>query len=283
MGLLSPALQPAVSYKAQPSGHVRYQVLSTDPFHAIRKHAYRWMCPCYAAVNHQVLMISAVAQYKVADAVTRQIIPDIVREHVELAAFQWAQRDTLAAEDPPDTEAIAFVDGRLEANLDALRIAGAAAWPFIVSAFESFPERGELFVAAVHAIETCDADRIEQAVRFARSPADGPRGFCAAFEWLPPKVTRNLVRKWIRASDPVRCEAAVAAFAAHGADPGDLLPHLLAHPGPRVRIAACRLAAALHRQDAVPALRQALADAEAPVRDGAALALAQLGHRDGDL
>ena len=99
-----------------------------------------------------------------------RIVPEVVREHVELAAFQWAQRDTLAAEDLPDTEAIAFVDGRLEANLDALRIAGAAAWPFIIDAFETYPEKGELFVTAFHAIETRDAKRIEQAVCFARAP-----------------------------------------------------------------------------------------------------------------
>ena len=59
-----------------------------------------------------------------------RIIPDVVREHVELAAFQWAQRDTLAHADPPAApEVIAGIDARLEANLDAIRIAGAAAWP----------------------------------------------------------------------------------------------------------------------------------------------------------
>jgi uncharacterized protein (TIGR02270 family) len=209
-----------------------------------------------------------------------RIVPEVVREHVELAAFQWAQRDTMAAEDLPDAEAIAFVDGRLEANLDALRIAGAAAWPFIIDAFETYPEKGELFVTAVRAIETGDARRIEQAVCFARVAHGGPRGLCGALEWLSPKATRDLVREWVHSSDPIRCEAAIAALAAHGADPGDLLHRLLAHKGARVRVAACRLAATLQRQDLAPALREALADAEAPVRDSAALSLAQLGHRD---
>lgn len=168
----------------------------------------------------------------------RPVIGEIVREHVENAAFFWAQRDTLAAEDAPDSEAIAFVDTRLEANLDALRIAGSAAWPFIIEAFEAFSEKGELFVMAHRALETGDAKRLDQAAGFARVAVDGPRGLCGAFAWLPPKVTARVVRDWIDARDPIRVEAAIAALIAHGGSPGDRLPGLLAHPDERIRLAA---------------------------------------------
>jgi uncharacterized protein (TIGR02270 family) len=210
------------------------------------------------------------------------IVEPVLREHVEMAAFQWAQRDTLLQEDPPDLDAVATVDARLEANLDGIRIAGKAAWPFIIDAFETYPEKGELFVTAFHAIETEDAKRIEQAVCFARVAEEGPRGLCGAFEWLPPAATRDHVRNWIHSTDPIRCEAAIAACAAHGADPGELLPRLLAHPGAGPRAASCSLAATFGRQDAVSALRKALGDPEGAVRDSAAAALARLGHRDGE-
>jgi hypothetical protein len=60
--------------------------------------------------------------------VAPRIIPDVVREHVELAAFQWAQRDTLRDADPAAARPVlAGIDARLEANLDAIRIAGTAA------------------------------------------------------------------------------------------------------------------------------------------------------------
>jgi len=212
----------------------------------------------------------------------KDIVVPVVREHVEMAAFQWAQRDTLLHEDLPDMEVVGSIDQRLEANLDGIRIAGAAAWPFIIDAFESYPEKGELFVTAVHAIEAEDAKRIEQAVCFARVAEDGARGLCGAFEWLPPARTRDLVRRWIHSTDPIRCEAAIAACAAHEADPGELLPRLLAHPGAGARAAACSLAATLGRQDAVSALRKALGDPGGAVRDSAAAALARLGHRDGE-
>lgn len=177
----------------------------------------------------------------------RRIVPEVVREHAETAAFQWAQRDTLAAEDPPDLEAIAHVDARLEAHLDALRIAGAAAWPFVIEAFETYPEKGELFVTAFLALETGDARRLEQAAAFARIADGGARGLCGAFEWLPPQVTREVVRGWIDTEEPVKCTAALAALAAHRVDPGTRLPRLLQHGDESVRAAAGKLAALLGR------------------------------------
>ena len=170
----------------------------------------------------------------------RPVISVVIREHTENAAFFWAQRDTLAAEEVPDTEAIAFVDDRLEANLDALRIAGPATWPFIIEAFEDFPEKGELFVMAHRALETGDVRRLDQAAAFARTAVDGPRGLCGAFAWLPPKVTAGVVRDWIDADDPIRIEAAIAALVAHGGSLGDRLPGLLEHRDERIRVAAKR-------------------------------------------
>ncbi|WP_322866120.1 hypothetical protein U5922_007895 [Aquicoccus sp. G2-2] len=184
----------------------------------------------------------------------KTIVESVVREHVESAAFQWAQRDTLAAEDPPDLPAIAHVDARLEANLDGIRIAGAAAWPFLINAFESFPEKGELFAVAFHALDTADARRIEQALAFARFCESGPRGLFGAFEWLAPKITAPVVRVWIDAGDPIKIEAALTALIAHGGNPGTRLERFLRHDAPGVRAAAERLQAAITaHEDALPA------------------------------
>lgn len=211
-----------------------------------------------------------------------RIVADVVREHAALAAFFWAQRDTLAQDDPPpDPAVIAGIDKRLEANLDGLRIAGTAAWRFIIEQYEDYPEKGELFVAAVTAIEQGDERRIEQLVQLSRTFSNA-RGLCGAFEWLPPKVSAPVVRAWIDAANPIKAEAAIAAFCAHGADPGDHLPRLLDHAAPRVRTAAARLAAVRGRGDCAGALRTLLHAPERSVSRAAAEALARLGHSDGD-
>jgi uncharacterized protein (TIGR02270 family) len=210
------------------------------------------------------------------------LVDFVVREHVELAAFLWAQRDSLSTEDPPDQAALATVDARLEANLDALRVAGTAAWPLIEAAYGTYPEKGELFLFAYRAVETGDMVRIAQAVEWARSADGRGRGLDGAMEWLPPAVSAPVVRKWLDQSDPVRCRAALAALTAHKADPSTRLPDLLAHVAPEVRVAACRLTAVLNRRDMLATLRKLLTDAAIPVKQAAGLALAQMGERDAD-
>ena len=197
-----------------------------------------------------------------------RIIPDVVREHVELAAFQWAQRDTLLHADPPAAPAvIAGIDARLEANLDAIRIAGAAAWPFIIDAFESYPEKGELFVAGFLALETGDEKRLEQAVNFARGQADRGRGLVGAFRWLPPDRNAGRVRGWLRDPDAMKRALAVGVLAEFGADGREL-----ARPAPRrprrawVRAESCRLAGLVGRRDLAERLRALMRDKAEEVR-----------------
>ena len=207
-----------------------------------------------------------------------RIIPDMVREHVELAAFQWAQRDTLAHADPPAApEVIAGIDARLEANLDAIRIAGAAAWPFVIDAFESYPEKGELFVAGFLALETQDEKRLEQAVNFARGQADRGRGLVGAFRWLPPDRNAGRVRAWLDDPDAMKRALAVGVLAEFGADGRDRLDRLLADPDPWVRAESCRLAGLVGRRDLAERLRALMRDAAEEVRFQATRAGARLG------
>ena len=209
------------------------------------------------------------------------IVKEVVREHVETAAFQWAQRDDLARADPVDQRAVDWVGARLAAHLDGIRIAGDAAWPFIIEAFETYGEKGELFVAAFLALDLADERRLQQAVGYAMETSDGPAGLCGAFEWHPPQVSRTFVRHWITANNPVKVEAALAALTAHRVDPGPRLPGLIGHTDPGVRTRACRLAAACGRGDVAGLLVKRLEDAAPDVRLAAAHALATLGRGDG--
>ena len=209
------------------------------------------------------------------------IVKEVVREHVETAAFQWAQHDDLARADPVDQRAVDWVGARLAAHLDGIRIAGDAAWPFIVEAIETYGEKGELFVAAFLALDLADEKLLLQVVSFAETARDGSAGLCGAFEWYPAQVTRSFVRDWITANNPVKVEAALAALTAHRVDPGPRLPGLIGHTDPGVRARACRLAAACGRGDVAGLLVERLEDAAPEVRLAAAHALATLGRGEG--
>lgn len=211
----------------------------------------------------------------------RMIVDNVVREHVETAAFQWAQWKTLSEEDPVDQRAAKWVANRLECHLDGIRIAESHAWPFIVDAFETYPERGELFVTSFLALELQDGKRLQQAVSFAKVAVDGPVGLNGAFEWQPPKLTKNYVREWIAEKDPIKSGAALSALVAHRYDPGQLLADLLLHPASKTRADACRLAAVCDRQDLADRLTVLLQDDHEEVRLAAAQALCTLGRKEG--
>jgi uncharacterized protein (TIGR02270 family) len=212
-------------------------------------------------------------------ATSTRIVPDVVREHAERAAFFWAQRDTVAQDDPPDWSVIAGIDRRLEANLDGLRISGSAAWPFIVAQYEDFPEKGELFVATVMAVEQKDSRRIEQVLQFGRMSEDA-RGLVGALAWLKPDQIGPLVRNWIASADAFERFLGVSACVEHTVDPSSRLSRLAVDRDARVRALSYQLVGKLKRHDMSGTVRAGLADADEPARFWAAWALVELGAGD---
>lgn len=208
-----------------------------------------------------------------------RIAVEAVRQHVELAAFCWAQRDTLSLDDPPDAETIREVDQRVEANLDGLRIAGPAAWPVIEAVIEDFPEKGELFVAGWTAIEQSDLQRLDKVVALG-AQLDQPRGLVGALAWHTLAKIGPILREWVGEHDGFKRYLGVAACAQHKVDPMQWLDRLVRDPDPRVRATACRLAGTLRRTDLAAHLTEALGADHENVRLWAAWALTELDRAD---
>lgn len=205
-----------------------------------------------------------------------RVAASILRQHAELAAILWAQRETLSGEDFTDTEAVAVATARLAAHLDALSIAGDAAWPVIMAQYEECPEPGELFVAAVHALAGGDAHRITQAVALARA-APGHDGLRGALAWLTPAALAPAVRSWLASDDGFRRHLAASAYLLHGADPGQRLAAFLDDADGRVRAQGYRLAGRLRRTDVVERVLAGLADTDPQARFWAAAACVEMG------
>jgi hypothetical protein len=78
------------------------------------------------------------------------ILPEIVRQHAEMAAFLWTVYDhalQFPDENPElDDERMARLVRRLDAHVDALRIAGEEGRRIAQQRFEAYPEAGELWL-----------------------------------------------------------------------------------------------------------------------------------------
>ena len=208
---------------------------------------------------------------------TRRIAAEVVRQHLEFAAFLWAQRDTMSLDDPADTGTIGDIDQRVEANLDGLRIAGPAAWPAIDTVIQDFHDKGELFVAGWIAVEQSDPQRLDKVVELAHQ-FDQPRGVVGALAWHTLPKIGPLLRDWLGDRDGFKRYLGVAACAEHRVDPKQWLERLLGDPDPRVRAIALRLAGTLGRADLVGHVRDALDADNDSVRLWAAWALTELGR-----
>ncbi|MDX8514035.1 hypothetical protein [Mesorhizobium captivum] len=208
------------------------------------------------------------------------VLENIVGKHAERSAALWAQRDSLALDDPPDLDAVSAIDGRLEINLDGLRIAGRAAWPSVLALHEEAPGKGELFVVAWTALEIESADQVAQAVEIGRAAVDGPGGLVGALAWHETRKIAPWVRAWIDAPDPFKRFLGVSACMEHGVDPKQALLPRLHDTDISVRAASLRLAAKLRRADLTTEVTNALVDGEQQVRFWAAWALCELGQDD---
>ena len=78
------------------------------------------------------------------------VLPDIVRQHAEMAAFLWTVYDyhlLHPLENPDmDEDRLARLIERLEAHLDGLRVAGDFGRQIAAERFAACSEPGELFV-----------------------------------------------------------------------------------------------------------------------------------------
>lgn len=193
----------------------------------------------------------------------------------------WAQRDSLALDDPPDLDAVAAIDDRLEISLDGIRVASRAAWPCVLALHQASPGKGELFVVSWAALEFESADCVAQAVEIGRTAIDGPGGLLGALAWHAPRVIAPWVRAWIDdARDPFKRFLGVSACVEHRVDPKQMLSLRLRDPDTSVRAATLRLVAKLGRADLITEVRNASADEDQQVRYWAAWALSELGWGD---
>ena len=189
-----------------------------------------------------------------------RVLDHIVEQHAESAAFLWLLRDR-AVEAPHFGPAeLSRLEARLEANLDGLRVAGEAGWEAALAALARHRESGELFAAAVLALETQSAERTATVVGMAQKFPDARRGLSGAIGWVAPARLRQVVAEWAESADPVARHLAVLACSHHRADPGPRLQRWLGDPATLVRSRALRLVGELGRSDLRGALGAALAD-----------------------
>lgn len=205
------------------------------------------------------------------------IIPHVIEQHAEEAAFLWVLRDAAVRAPHYDLKDLAKLDERVEAHIDGLRLAGDAGWELCEHALQ-FDEAGEVFAAAVLAFESGDGKRVDK-VTTGNLTDEIFRGLVSALGWIPYSEIKALLKQLLTANSPVYRRLGLSGYAIHRKDPGDGLVARLNDTDVKVQARALRAVGEFGRRELV---RQSLEHLEADdesVRFWAAWSIVRVGDR----
>ena len=207
-------------------------------------------------------------------------IPSVVTEHAEEAAFLFILRERIAGSSQLGLGALAEFDERIDAHLDGLRAAGRDGGDACERALES-GEVGELFAAAVLALESRDASRLARVLAAAPGVERGEVALLRALEWVEPRFAEGVLDELLDSSI-IAARAGALAFAAgaRGLAAGRLAEELRAD-SPVLRGAALVAAGRQGALEVATAATTLQSDPERGVREHAAWTATLLGVETG--
>jgi uncharacterized protein (TIGR02270 family) len=177
---------------------------------------------------------------------------------------------------------LAHLDDHVEAHIDGLRIAGEAGWEICKEAL-GLEEPGEVFAAAVLALENRNPTRIEEVFVVAETVPETVRGLTSAFGWVSPPQLQGTVKDLLVSTLPFRRRIGIAACAVHRVDPKAALQAAIIDDDPLLQARALRAVGELGRKDLLPVLRQQLRVKDDAYRFWAAWSAVLLGDRGNGL
>ncbi len=174
----------------------------------------------------------------------------VLSQHAEEAPFLWGLRNRAVAAPHYSLADLAKLDQRVEAHLDGLRIAGEEGWQLCRKEL-AWKEPGEVFAAAVLALESANKERIAEVVKIGTAEAALARGLISAMGWLSFAQIENHAKRFISADSPRSRHVGIAVFAVHREDPGELLRNALRSEDSLLKARALRAVGELGRMDLV--------------------------------
>lgn len=178
---------------------------------------------------------------------TLAVLPMLVRQHAEDAAFLFVQRSQSVRGQSWDETQLGRTDQRITANIAGLLAAGKSGLETAAEYVETVGGAGEVFALAMLAFAQDEA--VELAISCGLETAQGQCGLSGALARTDPRTIGPLVRPWLQSDEAGLRLLGLIALSHHRQDPGAALAGFLSDPAPDVRSRAARLAFELGRAD----------------------------------
>ncbi len=206
----------------------------------------------------------------------RRVIAELAYQHVEDASFLWLLRERAARAPHYALADLAKLDGRLEAQLAALRLDPDLSWRICKKTLKQ-KQAGAVFVAAVLTLERGQMAEIDKVVKVTAAGPDPARELVSALGWLPFEQAKPFIQQFLESESPALRRVGLATAAIHRREPPLALAHFLSDPDPQVRARALRAVGELGRVDYHHTVKNHYAADDPHVRFWAAWAGAVLG------
>ena len=204
------------------------------------------------------------------------IIVEIVSQHAEEAAFLWLLRSNATHAPHYSLKDLAKLDGRLEAHLDGLRVAGDPGWELCKAGLGN-EENGEVFAASVMAFESGIESRIQAVLEALQKTPELSTGSISALGWIAYEQVSPHIDQLLCSESPIVQCVGLAAKAVHRKDPGAVLQTLLASGDAELRARALKAVGELGRKNLTSLVNSSLGAEDPSLRWWAAWSGALLG------
>lgn len=206
------------------------------------------------------------------------VIPHIIDQHAEEAAFLWLLRSEVVHAPHYDLADLAKLDDRVEAHLDGLRIAEDYGWQAVSENLQA-EEAGEVFAAAILALEGNSIDHIQLVYDTVEKIPETLPGLVSALGWVAPQNLQGKVNGLLVSDKPLWRRVGIRACAIHRVDPGKFLDQAIEDDVISLKTSAIRTAGEVGRVDLKPNLLGLLNHPDHTVRFWAAWSAVLLGDR----
>lgn len=203
---------------------------------------------------------------------------DVVEQHADEASFLWTLRDAAVGDPLYDLGDLCELDERIEAHIDGLRLAGDAGYAASRAKLAQAEDSGEVFAAAVLAVERRDLRGIAHILDVAVGVFDLARALVSAMGWAPFDRVKFILPGLLAGRCPPELHyVGIGGCAVHRQDPGAALGYAALSKDARLKARAMRAAGELGRADLMPHLRDELTSEDEGCRFWAAWSAALLG------
>jgi uncharacterized protein (TIGR02270 family) len=167
------------------------------------------------------------------------------------SSFLWERYNSALTAPHYNSKKLAELKERLEAQLDGLRSCEDDGWEAVAERISDKPVTGEIFTAAVLAIDSIVTSRIDTVLQAVTKP-DYALELASALTWFPFDKTKSYCDRFLESTSPLLQHAGLAAYAFFRENPGKHLDAALNNLNPFLRCCALKMIGEFNLLDKLP-------------------------------